>query len=1261
MTSETHDLSRYVPRVSSEWQLSTTGPWREVEGTLCYVDISGFTALSEKLAQRGRIGAEELTEVLNHVFGRMLQVAYDRGGSLLKFGGDALLLIFRGADHPIQACSAAVEMNAALRAADHETSAGRLRLKMSVGLHGGAVHLFRVGGSHQELIVTGPAASTTTVMEETATAGEVLISPATRRSLPPDTKTRRKGPGHLLGWRKARVTETGWTPRVAVGPETIAAGVPAALRDHLDQGRVEPEHRIATVGFIKYTGVDRLLAEAGPQAVATALDQLVRNVQRAVDEEGVTFLASDIDQDGGKIIIVAGVPGVQEDDEGRVLRSARRIADHAGVLPVQIGINQGHVFVGAIGTDFRATYTIMGDTVNLAARLMAAASPGEVYASPSALDRSLTLFDTTPLRPFAVKGKAQPVQAYAVGAEAGSRPSEPRGTTRFVGRVGEMARLHSLVEGVRVGTGGVLTIVGERGVGKSRLVEEILPTLGGVDHIGIRAEPYGTATPYRALRDPVRRLLGIDRTDQETMARRLRQAVARLRPERAQWHPLIADLAMIEDASTPEVDRIDPRFRQDRTADLLMELLGELHPGPLVIEVDDGHYMDPASTHVLTRIAGATAERPWLVLTTRRDETGGFDPGGEEITLGPLGDDEARQIVLAATEAAPLRPHDVDRIVQRAGGLPLFLGEIIGAVRQSGGVDALPDSLDAVVSAQIDALPPLSRRLLQYASVLGRSFRLPTFRQLLEDENVRLDAANRRELAGFLDEADSDRLRFRHAVIRDAAYASLSFRRRRELHLRAGTTVERASGPHPEEQAAVLALHFSRGDDHRRAWRYARMAADHARDASANPEAATQYRRAIESARRLGDIADLDLAEVWTALGDVSERAGRYEESLDAYRLATRLVGDDRYQRADLLVRRAVVRRLSGAYSAALRETALGLKLVALDMTAAGTRARARLTVERSAIRSSQERAAEALRLAEEAERDAREAGDPETLAKAFYVIDWAHRMMGAVDIDVRYAEALDIFEQLGDMSGVALVSNNLGAEAYYRGRWSDAIDAYHRSRKAELQNGNDVQAAIPAANVAEVLINQGRLDEAEPLLHDAIRVLTASGHSAAGFAKSELARLLIRRGDHEAAAPLLAQIRERGQATDEPADVLISTLLLADSKLCQGATEEGLAILEDAANEAGEMADLFGPVIARLRSLGLAATGRVDEALGQIEQGLTWAQRQGLLYDQALLLDARTRIVSSEGGTPDPEDVREADRLYGELGIRREPALAVE
>src|SRR6516164_3664026 len=150
-------LDAYVPRMAAEWDLDAPGVlWRESDATCCFVDISGFTALSERLARRGRIGAEELTEVLNFVFGKMLAVAYEKGGSLLKFGGDALLLAFFEGDHAVLGSQAAVAMRAALREArTFPTSVGRLNLRMSVGVHSGRFQFFRVGASHKELLVAG--------------------------------------------------------------------------------------------------------------------------------------------------------------------------------------------------------------------------------------------------------------------------------------------------------------------------------------------------------------------------------------------------------------------------------------------------------------------------------------------------------------------------------------------------------------------------------------------------------------------------------------------------------------------------------------------------------------------------------------------------------------------------------------------------------------------------------------------------------------------------------------------------------------------------------------------------------------------------------------------------------------------------------------------------------------------------------------------------------------------------------------------------
>ncbi|MDQ1533547.1 MAG: hypothetical protein QOF28_1308, partial [Actinomycetota bacterium] len=518
-----------MPRVASEWDLDTPGAqWREADATLCFVDISGFTNLSERLARRGRIGAEELTEVLNRVFSEMLELAYDRGGALLKFGGDALLMLFDGADHPMQAACAAIEMRAALRAAaEIPTSVGRVRLRMSVGLHSGSVHLFRVGSLHHELVVTGPAATRTTELESAASPGEILVSAETAARLSRDAARQEVGPGRLLRWRSARVAGTGTQARRATGPGVIEQCLPEVLRDHLRTGMTEFEHRFAAVAFVKFQGIDSLMATQGADAVAAALDELATTVQTAAQDEGVAFLATDIDQDGGKFILVSGVPRSQEDDEGRLLRAVRRISDAGTTLPLKIGVHRGHVFAGIVGAPHRAAFTVMGDTVNLAARLMSAAPRGEIYTTPSVLDRSRVLFEVTPIPPFMVKGKAQPVQAYAVGPESGTRSSTTRDESRFTGRTAELALLAESFAQFRLGSGLPVVVVGETGVGKSRLVREAVAA-AELEAFTVRGEPTGTTTPYSAFREPVRALLSFRRDTPETMAASLRDAVIAL-------------------------------------------------------------------------------------------------------------------------------------------------------------------------------------------------------------------------------------------------------------------------------------------------------------------------------------------------------------------------------------------------------------------------------------------------------------------------------------------------------------------------------------------------------------------------------------------------------------------------------------------------------------------------------------------------------------------------------------------------------------
>ncbi len=1244
-------LARYVPRLASQWP-ATAPRFRTVAGTLCFVDISGFTALSEKLARRGRVGAEELTEVLDSVFGRMLHLAYDRGGSLLQFGGDALLLLFTGDDHARQAASATIEMRAALRdASTIPTSVGRIRLRMSVGLEAGELDLFLVGGSHRALIVTGPLATATTELEKTAEAGQILVGPAVRAALPARAVGDPRGPGRLLRSTKPFTPSPGPAARDDVGVATISSFVPTALRELLAAfGRTEPEHRVASVAFVQFKGVDRLLADEGHEAVADALDAVVRAAQDAADDEAITFLATDIDQNGGKIILVSGVPATQEDDEGRVLRAARHIVEAGTSLSVRIGVNRGHVFAGEIGTDFRATFTIMGDTVNLAARLMAHAAPGSVLATAAVLDRSRTLFETEAVEPFLVKGKRDPVHAFVVGNEVGTRVAHLHGELAFVGRDEELRAIEEATRSLAAGTGAALAIVGDAGVGKSRLVSEAFERTPPPGRLVVTGEPNGVDNPYWAFRDPMRRLLGIERRSQDLMVSDLSRALHRIDPALVRLAPLIGDAAHIHAPENDETAAIEPRFRPGRVAQALIELLEHRFPSGVAVVGEDAHWLDDASIDLLDAMRDETARRPWLVVTTSRERIAASEV--PLIRLGGLAAHDVERLIVDATQGAPLRPDEIGEIVRRAGGNPLFLGEILKVVRETGRVSDLPDSLDAVVGAQIDALPELPRRLLRCASVLGRSYRRVLLDRFLEPEQVEMDGATRRTIARFVTEDGPDRWRFRHAVIRDVAYQGLSFRRRRELHSRAAAVIEELADGDLEAVAEFLALHNAAAGNHREAWRHSIVAGERAAAAYVNIEAAGHFERAIEAARRIPDLPRTDLARAWIMLGDVREAAGLYEAALSAFGAAARLT-DDTIERADLHLKRARVRARVGSYRPAFRDITLGERLV--DDGVAGSLAmRARLRSLRAQLRQLQERPHAAIALARRAIDDARAAEEWDALAHTYQVLDASYNMIGQPSLAVHGDEALEIFQRLGDLTGVADVTNNLGGQAYFEGDWARAVELYEQAEDAYRRAGNEAEAAMARANIAEVLISQRRYDEAEPLLAGAVRVLRAHHLvDAALFAEIQQGRLLIGQGRFDEAFEHLTEIRAEATQVGQLHSTLEAAIHLAEEHVRRLEPIKALRLLDEAERDAGPDAALFATAIARVRTKALLSRGAVDDAAEVVHPGLRTARAERLRYDEARLLEILADIVRATGDTERANELsEEAQRLLRSLGV---------
>src|SRR5919108_1965688 len=323
----------YLPPLLVEWiATSPSTASREIEGSLVFVDISGFTQLSERLAQLGKLGAEEVAEAIGTSFTGLLAVAHEEGGALIKFGGDALLLFFHGDEHALRASSAAEGMRRALREMGPiRTPRGRVTLRMSVGVHSGVFHFFLVGSSHRELILTGPAVTQTVAMEDAALAGEVVLSQATAASLPERVLGDVKGPGRLLRSRRPPGTPSGPVmPEVSVSADQLARHLPAGVRAALLSGAHEPGHRLVTVAFLRYEGMDRVISEEGVQAATEALAALVEDVQRVADRHDVTFLATDVDRDGGKIILASPCRSTWASLPRRRSKSSRSASDGSG-------------------------------------------------------------------------------------------------------------------------------------------------------------------------------------------------------------------------------------------------------------------------------------------------------------------------------------------------------------------------------------------------------------------------------------------------------------------------------------------------------------------------------------------------------------------------------------------------------------------------------------------------------------------------------------------------------------------------------------------------------------------------------------------------------------------------------------------------------------------------------------------------------------------------------------------------------------------
>lgn len=1182
--------------------------------------------MSEMLAAEGRIGAEEVRDVVNRTFEGLLDLASSHGASLLKFGGDALLLLFAGRGADVAAVRSAWGMRERLLAANPVTTiAGPVDLSMTIGVHTGPVDLFLVGDLHRELIVAGPSATAVIETEGAADRGQILLSADLRADWPGfEVAERADGRRELLGIAVADSTARPPQPApdLANGHQVLSR--PVAARVAEDRGG---EHRQATIGFVHFDGTDRILETEGPAALAAALRELTEVVQQAAEAWDVCFLSSDIDADGGKIILTAGVPSAGEDDDDRMVNACRAVTRAGTRLPVRIGVNRGPVFAGVVGPPYRLTYTVLGDAVNLAARLMSRASPGQVLVEAGVLNRCRALYDVEVLEPFHVKGKQAAVRAVAVGDEIGVRIRIRTDTTGFVGREDELGRLVDLADGtVRDGTGRAVCLTGPPGIGKSRLIDELQERRPDLPLQLIACSRFGTERPYRAVQMLLRLVLtGQRHGPPSTLLRATRDLVGD-DPEIAPWLPLLADVFDVDIPPTPETSALAPSFRAPQTRHTIGLLLHRALAGPTILVVEDLQWLDPESRDVLLHEGRhLLVDHPWLVIGTSRDPAAMVE-GMRELALGPLSEAASRELTLAAVDRGEVPVERATTLVRRSGGNPLFLIELI---RTAAG-NEMPDSLESLFQQRLDGLPARQRRLLRHAAVLGLEFPVELLEALSETaEDIDLDDLP--ELGEFVTQMRSGYWRFTQSLHQEVAYGSLPFRTRRTLHGRAARAMEAIQRDGGIIAIEALSRHHHLAGEYDRSWRSSRQAFAVARGRSAVETAARFAKRAIEAGRRAGAPA-AELARVWEGLGDMLELSGAYAAAEDAYRATRRVAPQDAESR--LCRKVGHVKERTGDYTQALRWYSMATKAATNDHDHDVALVRRAVTLMRQGRRE------QAIALADDLLGRTLQDVDR---AHALWIRGWAATELQDPAGGAALDEAAQLFGRVEDWGMQAVVLLASGADAYYRGAWTAAVERYRQARDLWDRVGDRGNRSIADLNIGEVLGDQGHFEQA--------REAAVAAHQFGRATRNEIVRLFsalllgrveARAGNHDAAVWWYVDLQHEAAKARARGYLVRADLGLAEVAWFAGRDDDAERHLADTSVVRAEPE----PAVAawQLRLEGLLAL-RSDPATcrAQLEESVRVAQAGALRYEAWLSLAALDALELGEHG---PFVAREAEDL---------------
>jgi adenylate cyclase len=691
--------------------------------------------------------------------------------------------------------------------------------------------------------------------------------------------------------------EFAFCPRCGVSQAPEAPARPQAVEREADRRHV-------TVLFADLTGFTALAERLDPEDVRAFQNRLFEALAGAIARyDG--FVEKFV---GDAVMAVFGAPVAHEDDPERACDAALEMLDRSAALsvewasrlgqPVQlhVGIHTGPVVAGQLGGAAGAAYAVTGDTVNTTARLQAAAPPGTILVSEATHALVRHRFESEPAGELPLRGKTEPIAVHRLlGARTERRSARGLASlglpSPFVGRREELARLHAACDRMRGGEAQVVSLVGEAGIGKSRLIAELLT---GLERDGERGPVAIRHAACSSLGEPT---YGV-------FATLFREAD---RLDAADSLAVVQRYVLgLEGNHAPDIEPEQLRRQIVLAARALIER--QLAATPLLVVVEDIQRADTASVDLLREIADQVADRRLMLLLSHRPDTPPLAVARATqsvIRVAPLSADEMRMLVSDLFSASPdVVTHVGELVATRAGGNPLFVEEIVRNLVSRGVLvregdrwsctaarDAIdvPPSLQGLLLSRVDRLPAEARRVLQEAAVVGTAFDTPLLRMVTSAPEALAAALDRLVTADVIhatDRREADgRYAFTHGVVREVVYQNLLLSRRTEMHEQIGRALERTVGPRPERLSDLEALahHWSRSADRRRGARYTLAAASRARAVYANDDAIRHYERALDTLAGCADECEAEARSAREQLADLLALTGRRADALGHY------------------------------------------------------------------------------------------------------------------------------------------------------------------------------------------------------------------------------------------------------------------------------------------------------------------------------------------------------------------------------------------